>query len=133
MRLPVPDWRPPCMVRADVAASKVARAEAWLCEVEQLRTVDADAFCANQRSADLAAFYLFLAIQEAIDLAAHWLSDAGWPPADDVGSSFDMLSARGAIPPPLAAQMRAIVRVRNRIAHGYASFDHRRLHADLPN
>lgn len=51
-RLPALGWRPPCMVRADVAASKIARAEAWLREVEQLAEVDVDTFCANQRNAD---------------------------------------------------------------------------------
>ncbi|MBI3205421.1 MAG: DUF86 domain-containing protein [Myxococcales bacterium] len=120
------------MVRAEVSGQKIARAEAWLGEVEDLVSVSPEAFAADARRADLASFYLFLAIQEAIDLAAHWLADAGLPPADDVGSTFDVLASRGAIPPELAAGMRAIVRVRNRIAHGYTTVDHQRVHAEAP-
>lgn len=120
------------MVRADVASRKLARAEAWLVDVERLASVELDVFVAERERADLSAFYLLLAIQEAIDLAAHWLADAGWPPADDVGSSFDVLASRGAIAPHLADEMRAVARVRNRIAHGYASIDHRRLYAEIP-
>lgn len=120
------------MVRADLAGQKIARAEAWLAQVEELLAGEPGAFIADAKRADLASFYLFLAIQEAVDLAAHWLSDAGWPPADDVGSSFAALAARGAISVELAEAMRSIVRVRNRIAHGYASVDHARLHAEAP-
>jgi uncharacterized protein YutE (UPF0331/DUF86 family) len=105
------------MVRADVAGKKIARAEAWLEQVEELLQGDAASFGADRRKADHASFYLFLAIQEAIDLAAHWVSDAGFSPADDVGGTFDELAAHGAITAELAGDMRAIVRVRNRIAH----------------
>jgi uncharacterized protein YutE (UPF0331/DUF86 family) len=49
-----------------------------------------------------------------------------------VSSTFDTLAAHGAIPQELASEMRAIVRVRNRIAHGYATVDHQRLHAEAP-
>lgn len=120
------------MVRAEVAGQKIARAEAWLRDVEELLAATPETLLEDARRADLAAFYLFLAIQEAIDLAAHWIADAGWPPADDVGSTFDVLADRGGITPELASGMRAIVRVRNRIAHGYASVDHQRIRAEAP-
>ena len=32
---------------------------------------------------DLALFYLFFAIQECVDLAAHWVADEGWMTPDD--------------------------------------------------
>jgi uncharacterized protein YutE (UPF0331/DUF86 family) len=120
------------VVRAEVAGQKIARAEAWLREVEDLLAVSAEQLAADRKRADLASFYLFLAIQEAIDLAAHWLADAGWPPADDVGSTFDTLAAKAAISVEIAAGMRSIVRVRNRIAHGYTTVDHPRIQAEAP-
>jgi uncharacterized protein YutE (UPF0331/DUF86 family) len=36
-----------------------------------------DAFLADPKGRDLSLFYLFLAIQGCIDLAAHWVSDEG--------------------------------------------------------
>jgi len=120
------------MVRADVAQKKIARAAAWLDKANATYARPVDELRVDEAGRDLAAFYLFLAIQEAIDLAAHWVADAGWTPPDDVGSTFDVLAAHGAIDPPLSVEMRDTVRVRNRIAHGYASVDHERIHAEAP-
>jgi uncharacterized protein YutE (UPF0331/DUF86 family) len=115
------------MVRADLVGRKIARAAAWLDDAEPaLRRPDSE--LARDRAArDLAAFYLFLAIQECIDLAAHWVSDEGWTPPDDAGSCFDILAERGVIDSELATAMRAASGLRNRIAHGYALLDHERI------
>lgn len=64
-------------VRADVVAAKVARARAWLKDAETIFAADGDSFVADRRSRDLALFYLFLAVQESIDIAAHWVADEG--------------------------------------------------------
>ncbi|MGE3342687.1 MAG: HepT-like ribonuclease domain-containing protein [Vicinamibacterales bacterium] len=45
----------------------------------------------------------------------------------DAGSTFDELADRGAIPRTLADQLREGVGLRNRIAHGYALLDYRRV------
>jgi uncharacterized protein YutE (UPF0331/DUF86 family) len=82
------------------------------------------------KSRDLATFYLFLAIQESIDLAAHWISDAGWDVPDDAGGSFDLLAEHGAMDRELAMVLRGAVGLRNRIAHGYGSVDHERVHQE---
>ena len=75
-------------------------------------------------------FYLFLAIQECIDLAAHWVADAGWEPPDDAGSTFDVLADRGPIDRTVADTLRLASGLRNRIAHGYAMLDYRRVQAE---
>jgi uncharacterized protein YutE (UPF0331/DUF86 family) len=72
-------------------------------------------------------------VQEAIDLAAHWVADEGWTPPDDVGGAFDVIAAHRGITTELATEMRNIVRVRNRIAHGYSSVDHDTFHAQAPS
>lgn len=118
------------MVRTDLAGKKIARATAWLDDAERFFSQTRDAFAADIQGRDLAAFYLLLAIQECIDLAAHWIADAGWPPSDDAGSAFDILADRDAIARDLADSMRAATGLRNRIAHGYALLDHGRLHTD---
>lgn len=117
------------MVRRDVVARKIARATAWMTDAEGILS-QLESFLADVRSRDLATFYVFLAIQEAIDLGAHWIADAGWRPPDDTASVFDVLAERNVIDGPLADALRAATGLRNRIAHGYASLDHRRLHAE---
>lgn len=118
------------MVKVDVVARKVARAAAWLADAEAAFSKPAEEFLADVKSRDLATFYLFLAIQECIDLAAHWIADAGLDVPGDAASSFDLLADRGALDRDLATVLRGAVGLRNRIAHGYASVEHARVQSE---
>lgn len=118
------------MVRRDVALNRIGRASSWLTDAEQLFVMDAETFRAATKDRDLAIFYLFLALQECIDLAAHWVADAGWGVPDDAGSTFDELADRGALSRELADRLREGVGLRNRIAHGYALLDYGRVQAE---
>jgi len=118
------------VVNRDLVARKIARATAWMNDAEAIVSQPLDAFLGDVKSRDLATFYLFLAIQEAIDLGAHWIADAGWTPPDDTASVFDVMAERGVVDRSLADALRSAAGLRNRIAHGYASVDHRRLHAE---
>jgi len=121
------------MVRPDVARTRIGRATAWLDDAERLFGVDADAFFAATKDRDLALFYLFLALQECIDLAAHWVADAGWGVPDDAGSTFDELADRGAVTREQADRLREGGGRRNRIAHVYALLDYSRVRAEALN
>lgn len=118
------------MVPRDVAITRIARATTWLQDAGDLFGTDADTFVAATRDRDLALFYLFLALQESIDLAAHWVADAGWGVPDDAGSTFDVLASRGAIEYALSDRLREGVGLRNRIAHGYALLDYTRVRTE---
>lgn len=119
------------MVRRDVVGRKVANAEARLRQARERFDRPQAEFLADVENRDLASFYLFLAIQECIDLAVHWVADAGWGPPDDYGSTFDILAAHGVIPEDLADAMRSATGLRNRIGHDYARLDHDRLYREL--
>lgn len=118
------------MVRRDVAAARLTRATAWVTDAEQLFAMDEHAFERATKDRDLALFYLFLALQECIDLAAHWVADADWGMPDDAGSTFDELADRNAISRDLADRLREGVGLRNRIAHGYALLDYKRVRSE---
>ena len=90
----------------------------------------AEQFLADLQRRDLALFYLFLAMQKCINLAAHWVADAGWAVPDDAGSTFDVLADRGVITRETADALRAAAGLGNRIAHGYAMLDYRRVHRE---
>lgn len=119
------------MVRRDVVSKRVTRAAAWLDDTEALLSRSREEFLADVKGHDLATFYLFLAIQECMDLAAHWVAYAGWGTADDAASAFDVLADRGAIDRDLATRMRGAVGLRNRIAHGYAMINHARVQGEF--
>lgn len=118
------------MVRRDVAGARVARAVAWIDDAERTLSLPLDELAADVRARDLALFYLFLAIQECIDLAAHWVVDAGWMAPDDAGSTFDVLADNGVFDRQTADALRKAADLRNRIAHGYAMVDPARVQAE---
>jgi uncharacterized protein YutE (UPF0331/DUF86 family) len=89
-----------------------------------------DAFRSDPQARDLSLFYLFLAVQVCIDVAAHWVADEGWGEPDDAGGAFDILADRGVIDRAMATALRGAASLRNRIAHGYAMLDYDRVHHD---
>jgi uncharacterized protein YutE (UPF0331/DUF86 family) len=108
----------------------VARAARWLEDAESILSRNPEELARDGASRDLASFYLFLAIQECIDLAAHWVADDGLAPPEDAASTFDVLASRGFIEPQTADQLRAAAGLRDRIAHGYSEIDHERMTAE---
>lgn len=115
------------MIKADVVRGKVGKASGWLDEAEAILFRTPEEFLADVKRRDLASFYLFLAIQECINLAAYWIADAGWGLPEEALFAFDTLADYGAIDRDLAEKMRGAVGLRNRIAYGYARIDHARL------
>jgi uncharacterized protein YutE (UPF0331/DUF86 family) len=120
------------VVRPEVAATRIARANARLSDAERRLSEPVNDFLADIPGRDLALFYLLLAIQEAIDLAAHWVADAGWAVPDDAASTFDTLADHEVIDRDHAAALRRAVGLRNCIAHGYALLDYVRVHTESP-
>jgi len=120
------------MVRPEVARTKIARAAAWLDDADEILRPPREEYLADVRRRDLAAFYLFLAVQECIDLAVHWIADAGWAPPDEAGAAFDVLADAGVIDRTLVDALRRATGLRNRIAHGYGRVEHRRIYDEAP-
>lgn len=119
------------MVKPDVVGKRVARAALRLDQAEAILSRPVEELTADPQARDLTSFYLFRAIQDCIDLAAHWVADEGWGSPDDAGSTFDVLADRKAIGRDLAERMRKAVRFRNLVAHEYDDvLDHSRLHED---
>ncbi len=82
---------------------------------------------------DALALSVIVIVQEAIDIAFHLATDEGWGLPTSYAESFDILAQHGVIEPSLASALGAAARLRNRIAHGYASLDTERLWAELPD
>lgn len=118
------------MVRREVVASKAGRVRAWLNDAAGPLLGSLDLFLSDSKARDLSLFYLLLAIQECIDIGAHWVADEGWGEPDDAGSAFDVLADRGVIDRDTATALRGAAGLRNRIAHGYALLDYARVHRE---
>jgi uncharacterized protein YutE (UPF0331/DUF86 family) len=81
---------------------------------------------------DAIALALLVAVQESVDIAYHIAADEGWGVPDSHAAAFDLLAAHGVLDEELARDLSGIARVRNRIAHGYATVDHARMWEELP-
>jgi uncharacterized protein YutE (UPF0331/DUF86 family) len=98
--------------------------------VDRIRTVlppTAAEFVADRTVREVVTLNLFLALQDAIALATHWLADAGVDVPATYGETFSRLAARGVLDPALAGRLRAAVGLRNLIAHQYGAIDYGRL------
>ena len=119
------------MVRPEVFTQKLAKASFRLKNAEELFAQKKSQFLEHEQKRDLATFYLFLAIQECLDIAAHWVADYGCGPSQSAGYAFDVLAEKNLISLELAGQMRLAAGLRNRIAHGYSTVDHERLYEEF--
>lgn len=87
---------------------------------------------ADTERQDALGMALLVAIQEAIDLAFHVVTDERWGTPQSYADGFDLLAKGGVIDPELALEMTRATGLRHRLAHGYATIDLPRLWAELP-
>lgn len=97
---------------------KINRASSWLNSVELILSQRLSETSVDRQDWDLASFRLFLAIQECIDLSAHWIAGADWGIPKDAASAFDMMADHTVIDRDLAARLREVVILRDLISHG---------------
>ena len=71
---------------------------------------------------------LFVALQECLSLAAHWLSDTGLDVPQSYAQVFQRLGERGVVAPDLAGRLAAASGLRNLVAHRYGALDWNRIH-----
>lgn len=81
---------------------------------------------------DAVAMSYLVAVQEAADVALHMAADEGWGIPASYADSFELLASRHVMEPGLATELGNMARLRNRIAHGYASVDMTRIFSELP-
>jgi uncharacterized protein YutE (UPF0331/DUF86 family) len=97
--------------------------------VREVLPVSADELRANRTAREVVILNLFVAIQECLDLATHWLADGGWTIPVTYAEVLLALGEHGIIERPLARRLAAATGLRNLIAHQYGAIDVDRLHA----
>ncbi len=82
---------------------------------------------------DPIAMSLFVAIQEASDIATHIASDEDLGLATSYAHGFELLGNHGVLEAELAKAMARMAGLRNRLAHADAFVDAGRLYDELPS
>jgi uncharacterized protein YutE (UPF0331/DUF86 family) len=65
-------------VDSALLAAKIAAVRDATARVRAVLPNSADAFAVDRTAREVVTLNLFVAIQACLDLAAHWLADAGW-------------------------------------------------------
>lgn len=116
------------MVDSALLAVKIAAVRDATARVRAVLPNSADAFAADRTAREVVTLNLFVAIQACLDLAAHWLADAGWEMPGTYADVFAALARRDLIPRELGARLAAAAAFRNLVAHQYGALDWRRVH-----
>lgn len=118
---------PPVVDRALLARKVAAVTDA----VERIRGVlpeTAEGLASDRTAREVVILNLFVAVQECLSLAAHWLADEGWAVPPGYREVFLSLADHGIIDRELAVRLASASGLRNLVAHQYAALDWSRVH-----
>jgi uncharacterized protein YutE (UPF0331/DUF86 family) len=120
------------MTDAGLVLDKLRRLRDGVALVRERRPSSPDTLRTDPVLRDALAMSLLVTVQQVADIAYHIAADEGWGVPDSHAEALDLLASHGVMSADLAVRIADVVRVRNRLAHGYASVDHERLWQELP-
>jgi len=109
-------------------AHKVAAVRDAVARVRAVLPVDPGGFRADRTVREVVVLNLFVALQECIALATHWVADEGWPVPSSYRETFLSLADHGILERPLAERLASAAGLRNLVAHRYGEIDYDRIH-----
>jgi uncharacterized protein YutE (UPF0331/DUF86 family) len=98
--------------------------------LEELRDLPVDVYLRDQAFAG--RYLVQVAAQTCVDVANHLIASFGWRAPADYRDAFTVLQEQGVLDADLAAQMRDLAGLRNRLVHVYEEVDDRIVHDALP-
>jgi uncharacterized protein YutE (UPF0331/DUF86 family) len=120
------------MVDRHLVESRLAAIRDHLERVRAMLPAQRDGFLTDRGAQEAVAFNLFLAFQDALDLAAHVIADRSLALPTSGREHFDILTRAGLLTAATAAAMARCAGLRNLIAHAYGSLDLGRLYDETP-
>ena len=109
------------MTDPELVAKKLALIETCVRELQSLARPEA--IRADVREERFVEHTLQIAIQAALDVASHIVSDERLGEPETNRALFDLLARAGKLPADLAATLRDMAGFRNVIVHGYQDVD----------
>jgi uncharacterized protein YutE (UPF0331/DUF86 family) len=112
-----------------VLAKRVAGIRDAVARIKLMLPATVPEFAADRTAREVVILNLFVALQDTLALAVHWLADEGWDVPQAYRDVFRALGERGVLPVDLATRLAAASGLRNLVAHQYGSLDWTRIHA----
>lgn len=117
------------MVDRALLAAKIAAVRDATARVRAVLPGSVEAFAGDRTTREVVTLNLLVAIQDCLDLATHWLADAGWNVPETYADVFSALAEHAVIPRELATRLASAAAFRNLVAHQYGALDWRRVYA----
>jgi uncharacterized protein YutE (UPF0331/DUF86 family) len=116
------------MVDRVILAAKVGAVRDAVSRVRSVLPADAESFLADRTAREVVVLNMFIALQECLALAAHWIADEGEQVPSSYADMFRHLGEKQVLGSALAARMAAASGFRNLVAHQYGVLDWRRVY-----
>lgn len=116
------------MVDRTLLAAKIASVRDAVARIRTVLPADREAFAADRTTREVVVLNLFVALQECLSLATHWLADEGLDVPQTYGDVFRRLGEQRVVPLDLARRLAAASGFRNLVAHQYGALDLARVH-----
>ncbi len=113
------------MVDTEIFSRRLDALDGYLRRLRDLGRATEAEYLADPTVHDLAARYLHLATEAVLDLANHWISDAGLRTPESNRDSFLVLEQSGEMDPDLSQRLQGWAGFRNVLVHDYLTLDHR--------
>jgi uncharacterized protein YutE (UPF0331/DUF86 family) len=112
-----------------VLAKRIAGIRDAVARIKLMLPATAEEFAADRTAREVVILNLFVALQDTLALAVHWLADEGSDVPQAYRDVFTALGAGGVLPLDLATRLAAASGLRNLVAHQYGTLDWTRIHA----
>jgi uncharacterized protein YutE (UPF0331/DUF86 family) len=111
------------VVDRDILAAKIAAVRDAVARIRAVLPASREAFREDRTTREVVVLNLFVAVQDCLSLATHWLADAGWEVPQNYRDVVQALSDHGVLEPELAARLASAAGLRNLVAHRYGALD----------
>jgi uncharacterized protein YutE (UPF0331/DUF86 family) len=109
-------------------ATKVAAIRDAVARIRAMLPSQPAAFVSDRTAREVVVLNLFVALQEALALATHWLADEGRTVPQSYRDVMLALGEQAVVSPELAARLAAASGLRNLVAHQYGVLDWNRIY-----
>lgn len=116
------------MVDKALLATKVAAIRDAVARIRAMLPSEPAAFVSDRTAREVVVLNLFVALQEALALATHWLADEGRTVPQSYRDVMLALGEQAVVSPELAARLAAASGLRNLVAHQYGVLDWNRIY-----
>lgn len=103
--------------------------EKYVTYLREFEGMPLEKFVSDHHTFGLAEHYLEHAIEGTLDIARTLVAGLDLPMPDEAHELFARLTDAGIVPQAFSAEHQAMVGLRNRLVHEYATVDHARVHA----